>query len=214
MFTNAAAPTPKGQRSRAHILEAALGLFEKKGYAATTLRDIAAAADVSLGLTYRYFRSKEDLVLALYADISARVTAKKLPEGTVAERFAALMEHKLRILAPHRESFGALLAAALDPGSRASVLGDATADIRALMLQAFGAVVAGATDAPRDPKSVALVLYGAHLALLLVWVHDRTRGARRTRALMTLAARALMMPPAVLQTLAGALSPILEEDRS
>src|SRR5438067_13611060 len=58
--------TPKGQRTRALILDSALALFAEKGYAATTMRDIAGRAGCSLGLAYRYYARKEDLILAFY----------------------------------------------------------------------------------------------------------------------------------------------------
>lgn len=220
MFTNAAPPTQKGERTRAKILEAALALFQEKGYAATTLRDIAGAAGVSLGLTYRYFASKEELVLALYADVAVQVSVHKLPAGSVGDRFLALMEHKLRVLGPHKDAFGALLAAAVDPASKASVLGDSTAHIRGAMLSAFRAVVAGADDAPADVEALALILYASHLALLLVWVHDNTRGAKRTRELAAMTGRTIALASALpgagiaLQRFAGALAPILKEGRS
>ena len=51
----ATALTPKAQQTRELILETALALFASQCYQDTTLRDIAARADVSLGLTYRYF---------------------------------------------------------------------------------------------------------------------------------------------------------------
>ena len=57
--------TPKGERTREHLLDTALRLFTSAGYEATTMRDIAAAAECSLGLAYRYFASKEEFVLAL-----------------------------------------------------------------------------------------------------------------------------------------------------
>jgi AcrR family transcriptional regulator len=58
--------TPKAVQTRLHILDTALELFATQGYDATTMREIAAAADCSLGLAYRYFASKEEMVLALY----------------------------------------------------------------------------------------------------------------------------------------------------
>jgi AcrR family transcriptional regulator len=46
-------------------LDAALELFIHKGYAATRIKDIAAAADMSVGLLFHYFENKEALFLEL-----------------------------------------------------------------------------------------------------------------------------------------------------
>ncbi|MGY0500329.1 TetR/AcrR family transcriptional regulator [Nocardia sp. FBN12] len=47
------------------ILLAAADLFSRKGPAKVTLREIAAAADVSYGLIYRFYRTKENLLVAV-----------------------------------------------------------------------------------------------------------------------------------------------------
>jgi AcrR family transcriptional regulator len=54
----------KKAQTRAAIVDAALVLFERKGFEATTIEDIAAAADVSPRTFFRYFESKVDLILA------------------------------------------------------------------------------------------------------------------------------------------------------
>ena len=54
----------KKARTRAAIRQHALRLFEKQGYAATTVDQIAAAADVSQSTFFRYFPTKEDTILA------------------------------------------------------------------------------------------------------------------------------------------------------
>jgi AcrR family transcriptional regulator len=65
-------------RTRDDIIDAALGLFEKRGYDATTCEDIAAAADVSVRMFFRYFDTKVDVVLAGRSD-------EEGPHGVIAE---------------------------------------------------------------------------------------------------------------------------------
>lgn len=47
------------------ILEAAVSLFTSKGYLATRMEDVAKTAGISKGLTYFYYKNKEDLFMAL-----------------------------------------------------------------------------------------------------------------------------------------------------
>lgn len=49
------------KKSREKLLEAAITVFTKRGYAATSMQDIATEADVSVGLIYRHFTNKEAL---------------------------------------------------------------------------------------------------------------------------------------------------------
>src|SRR5580698_10389677 len=60
----------KSEATRERILEAALQLFAQKGYVNSTMREIAELSGCSLGLAYRYFRSKDSMVLALYERLS------------------------------------------------------------------------------------------------------------------------------------------------
>ena len=52
----------KKQRTRQQIIDAAMGLFAERGYQATTITDIAAAADVAPRTFFSYFPSKEAVV--------------------------------------------------------------------------------------------------------------------------------------------------------
>ena len=47
------------------ILDAAIGLFTAQGFAATIMEDVAKKAGISKGLTYFYYKNKEDLFMAL-----------------------------------------------------------------------------------------------------------------------------------------------------
>src|SRR5256885_16781929 len=73
----------KKQRTRETIARAAHELFAERGYHATTLPDIAEAADVSTRTIFAYFPSKEDIIFsdfALMKDALGQALAKR-PEG-------------------------------------------------------------------------------------------------------------------------------------
>src|SRR5437868_6883610 len=123
--------TPKALQTRAHILATALDRFAQQGYEQTTMRDIAAAAGYSLGLTYRYFARKESLVLALYTQLQQEFVdlVALLPPGALAERFTAALHAHLAHLAPYRTVLRALFGAALDPNAATGVFGEEAAAV-------------------------------------------------------------------------------------
>lgn len=55
----------QADRRRAELLDVALRLFAERGYEATTIADISATTGTAHGLVYHYFRSKDDLLLAV-----------------------------------------------------------------------------------------------------------------------------------------------------
>ncbi len=57
--------TPKGERTRARIVEKAAALIHERGVAATTLEDVKVAAEVSGSQLYHYFPDKNELVQAV-----------------------------------------------------------------------------------------------------------------------------------------------------
>ncbi len=55
------------------ILDAALGAFSELGFAGARIDDVAARAGLSKGAVYLYFKSKEDLLMALVRRLADRV---------------------------------------------------------------------------------------------------------------------------------------------
>jgi len=92
--------TPKGQRTRTRIVEAAARLMHQRSVAGTTLEDVKAAAEVSGSQLYHYFPDKDDLVQAVI-DHQARTIAGNQrqadlgrPDGLRAWRDTVIAEAK------------------------------------------------------------------------------------------------------------------------
>jgi len=71
----------KKAKTRAEIQKQALRLFRKKGYDNTTVEQVAEAAEVSPSTFFRYFSTKEDLVVYSILDPVAIEAFKAQPVG-------------------------------------------------------------------------------------------------------------------------------------
>ena len=98
---------PPRTRTRAHnrqpqLLEAAARVFRQKGYGITTMRDIAAATGMTAGSIYYHYPSKGDLLLAVYAEgvarVSAAVQAALVPPSTPWEKLERAMTAHLQMM--------------------------------------------------------------------------------------------------------------------
>jgi AcrR family transcriptional regulator len=80
----------KKVRTRRALIEAALRLFDEKGYEETTLAEIAAEADISTRTFFSYFDSKEDVI---FFDCAARLqrAQRLLAERRPGEQLADLL---------------------------------------------------------------------------------------------------------------------------
>jgi AcrR family transcriptional regulator len=189
--------TQKAELTRQRIQDSAMELFASKGYERTTMRDIAARAECSPGLAYRYFSSKEDLVLAIYQLLVQNLEeqVRALPARTLAERFEQTMQAHLALMTPYRETLAALFGAALNPRSSVAVFGEQVAHIRRQSRNIIAAVATGAKDAPhaKQINDVATILYGLQLILVLFWLQDRSEGQTTTRNALTFVRDALTM---------------------
>ncbi|MBB4372315.1 AcrR family transcriptional regulator [Bradyrhizobium sp. cir1] len=68
----------KLQQTRERLTRAAMALFLERGFEATTIDEIAAAADVSRRSFFHYFASKEDVVSAWQEDAAAALVTEIL----------------------------------------------------------------------------------------------------------------------------------------
>ncbi len=69
----------KSERSRRQVLDAALYLFAHQGFRATSVREIAERAGVSIGNLYHHFADKEAIFKALLAELWEITESPRFP---------------------------------------------------------------------------------------------------------------------------------------
>lgn len=69
----------KSERSRRQVLDAALHLFSHQGFRATSVRDIADRARVSVGNVYHHFPDKESLFQSLLNELFEMAESRRFP---------------------------------------------------------------------------------------------------------------------------------------
>jgi AcrR family transcriptional regulator len=116
---------------RQQLIDAAAGVFARKGYRAASISDVIARAGVARGTFYLYFDSKEQVFLAIVDDFCGR--AKRMldaPETTVRldehhgqAMLKRLFRRWLELFAAHRDAAAVVLreAPAIDPRFEASL---------------------------------------------------------------------------------------------
>lgn len=181
-------PQSKGEATREHIRSAALKLFRRRGFDKTTMRDIAQAAELSLGAAYHYFPSKEALVSDYYewmqAEHERRFDEASAPATNLEGRVTALLQTKLDLLRRDRKLLAALFGNLGDASHPLSVFGKQTAALRSRSLTQFVSVF----DESGLPEELRLLLgrglWLAHLGIFLFFIHDDSPHQARTQKLV------------------------------
>lgn len=92
---------PRAQRTRRRLIDSATELFREKGYATTTVSDIARRAGVSLATFYVYFAERTDVVIALLDEVVGDVMRKGVGQWDPRSGRAGLS----RVVTSYVESF-------------------------------------------------------------------------------------------------------------
>jgi AcrR family transcriptional regulator len=167
------------------IVDTAIDLAEKGGFEAVRLRDVAAEADVALGTLYRYFRSKEDLLIAALTSevegLEARLQARPMPGETPLERVDSFFRAATRgLMRRPRLARAILRAAASGDHELAEKVAAFHSRVSAMILAAMhgtstagdGDGDAGAAEHPAataDELAVAALLQHIWFSCLIGW---------------------------------------------
>jgi len=160
----------KKARTRASIREHALRLFREQGYQATTVEQIAAAAEVSQSTFFRYFPTKEDVVLQDDMDVRMIAALDGQPPGLGP--VAAVRAATRQLLTSYTE-------ADLDVIRETTALTMTVPEVRARALDEFARTIraigaAMAKRAGRSPEDLAVrtaagAIVGVIMAITLPW---------------------------------------------
>ncbi|MBM4285971.1 MAG: TetR/AcrR family transcriptional regulator [Deltaproteobacteria bacterium] len=86
-----------GAETRRRLERAALKLFVAKGVAATTVREVAAAADIAEGTLYRHYVSKEELAWELfhrhYRGLALELDRLQAGVATLPDKLEIMIRH-------------------------------------------------------------------------------------------------------------------------
>jgi AcrR family transcriptional regulator len=176
----------KKARTRASIREHALRLFREQGYTATTVEQIAAAAEVSPSTFFRYFPTKEDVVLQDDMDVRMSEALDRQPAGLSV--FGALR-------AAINEAMSSYSDADVEMLNENMQLMLSVPEIRARAMDEFGRTIAIFAEAMakrsgRSPDDVAVrTAAGAVVGVIMSvtwpwenWAHDTQRTIRDSLA--------------------------------
>lgn len=173
-MASAADPSPMGLRerkklkTRTTIQQHALALFRRQGYAATTIEQIAEAAEISPSTFFRYYPSKEDVVVRDAYDelFCAAVIAQPAELSTVLAVRATIRSFMVQlapeVLELERDRLMLIMST---PELRARMMGEYPASLRRI-----AAIVATRTGRRPDEREVLWVagaLLGVGLAAMV-----------------------------------------------
>jgi AcrR family transcriptional regulator len=168
----------KKQKTRWSIQEHALRLFQEQGYEQTTVDQIAAAAEISPSTFFRYFKTKEEVVVQdeydpLLVQLLAAQPADQAPIPALRAAIGAAFAHfSTEEIAKVRQRSELMLAV---PALRMRMLDNFTGTMELLA----GAVAArtgrGVDDL--EVRAFAGAVTGALIAAVFAWVNGTYQGS-------------------------------------
>ncbi len=167
-------------RRMRRVVDAAVTLAEQGGYDGMRLRDVAEASDVALGTLYKYFRSKEDILLFAVTEevekLEAVMATRPIAGATPVERGTRFFSFATKALV-RREGFaraGLRAVVSGDPAATAKVAGFHLRMTRMILAALRGTLVdiripPSETAGGGRSESLAFVLQQVWFASLVGW---------------------------------------------
>lgn len=177
------------EATRRRILAVALTLFREKGFAKTTMREVAREAGLSLGAAYHHFDGKQAIVQEYYAQQNAAhedAVRAALADGALSlrERLGLHFHMGLDARASDRALMRELAPLVVGPDDATSAFSAEAAALRERSIDLLRDIVAD-PSVPADMRELmALAFWALFLGILLYYTRDDSPGQRQTRALV------------------------------
>jgi pyoverdine/dityrosine biosynthesis protein Dit1/AcrR family transcriptional regulator len=159
----------KASLQRHIIAELAIALFMEKGYENVQLNDIAKAGDIEEQDVYKYFGSKQDIILFFYQRINAdwELFVNDLNERQLSERFEKALLKKIELIAPYTGLLSDIMGL-LMKSSSLGVNSHRTWHIRMKGMRIMQEIVEGSNSKTlkKKIKDLPAMLYIMHWAVL------------------------------------------------
>lgn len=161
------APRPRRGRpghDQAAVLAAAIDLFNRKGYDATSIGDLAEALGVTKSAIYHHVDSKEQLLAEALdealAGLEAAVRQARTADGSADERLRGVVRRSVEVLVAHQPAVTLLLRVHGNSETERAALRRRRAIDADLAALVRAAVDEGALRDDLDPDLVSRLLFG------------------------------------------------------
>jgi AcrR family transcriptional regulator len=166
---------------RQQILDAAIACFARKGFHQTTMEEIGQEAGLSPGVAYRYFDSKEDIILATIEDSLDRsgrfFEAETGVEDTVHVFEKMLDDHLHRLEQPGRDNYYKVRLQLWSEALQNPKVGEKARLLREGALEQLGGLIKkgqekGQIDPNLDAMAVSLAISAIFDGFTIHWLAD------------------------------------------
>ena len=166
-----------GEDKRRQLLDAAVRVFARKGFHASRVGDIAEEAGVAHGLLYHYFKSKDDVLEAVFHANWSVLLARIASVEETDEPAADQLRHISAIVLRTWLHLPDVVTVVIREFGRSPELADRIVEL-AQPIDAFARVIERGIERGEfrkdiDPRVAATVVYGSIDELLTAWVLDR-----------------------------------------
>jgi len=183
----------KKEATQKKILGVSLQLFQKQGFARTTMRDIARKSGIALGTTYNYFPTKEHLAGFFFEraldEVMERYRREEPKDAALEEKIFLLISLELDQIAPYEEFLNLIVTHAVVPTSRFHPFSADSLRLKKRYLDFVAGILEesrkkGELVSPGFDSMLLSAFWVFHLGILMFWMNDASRKKEETFILL------------------------------